>query len=73
MKISSLISSNYESTFSLIPGVRQLKVGINRLQKVVCGLKGGTIIIHVKIYGSILDINVEENISTVMLYNTITA
>jgi hypothetical protein len=36
-------------------------------------LKGEINVIHLKVYGSVLDINVEENTSAVMLYNTIAA
>jgi hypothetical protein len=68
-----IISSNFDAMFNLIPGMKCIRRGVNRIQKTMGKLKGGVNVIHLKVYGSVLDINVEENTSAVMLFNTVAA
>jgi hypothetical protein len=39
---------------------KNLNIGFNRLEKTRYALKGGAIIIHLKIYGMVIDMNVEK-------------
>jgi hypothetical protein len=55
-----IISSNYEASLDFGLVKRSISVRINRLEKFKGSLKGGLNMIHLKIYGSIIDLNVEE-------------
>jgi hypothetical protein len=64
-----IVSSNYEASLKSGFGRRSINVGINRPEKSRGELKGGLNKIHLKIYGTVIDLNVEEKTKAKMLYN----
>jgi hypothetical protein len=64
-----IISSNYDARMNWGSERRSVFIGENRFEKKEGWLKGGLNTIHLKIYGSVIDLNVEENTRATMIYN----
>jgi hypothetical protein len=60
---------NFEVTLKWNKMKKILKAGINRVEKVAGFLKGEAITIHLKIYGTVIDINLEGRTRATVIYN----
>jgi hypothetical protein len=64
-----IICMNMEAVLRMNNRKRNLNIGINRIEKCISCLKGGMITIHLKIYGTIIDVEVEERTRAIVICN----